>query len=213
MTEVKMTIHQALAELKVLESRVNSAINNGIYCQVNIEKNNVIEGMKVKDYEDTIIRASYDKSNDLLKRIWAIKTAVNQSNAVKEIEVAGKKYTVATAIWMKQYGIDMKKALLSNMKAQYSVCRRKADKHNETRAEKAEKYVLEMYGNKEGKVDAKAIEEDKNRHIEMNTMKILDPIDINKKIEELEAEIDGFMSEIDAALSVSNALTTIEFSY
>lgn len=212
-TTEKMSIHRCLAELKILDDRIKDAIEDGVFCQVNIEKNEKIEGLIVKDYIDTVINASYDKANDLIRRRDAIRMAVNNSNAITKVTVAGNEYTVATAIWLKQYGMDLKKKLLNQMKSQYSICRKKADVHNESRLAKAEKYVLEMYGSKESKPDLKAIEEDKKKHMDANTMNILDPINIQEKINVLESEISNFLAEIDAALSVSNALTEVEITY
>ena len=44
-------------------------------------------------------------------------------------------------------------------------------------------------------------------------MEIVDPIGITAEIERLEAEINAFAVEVDAALSVSNALTEITVEY
>lgn len=44
-------------------------------------------------------------------------------------------------------------------------------------------------------------------------MELIDPVGLEKRIEELDSMITAFMTEIDAALSVSNALTTIEITY
>ena len=211
-TTEKMTIHKGLAELKILDDRIKRAIEDAVFCQVNIEKNKEIEGLSIEDYENKIIRASFDKVTDLDNRRMAIKTAINQSNAVTKINIGDKEYTVAVAIWLKQYGMETKREKLNTMRTQFSLCRKKADKHNELRAEKAEKYVLELYSTKD-KVDSKEITEEKNKHVAANTMKILDPVGIQKQIELLENEISEFMANIDAALSVSNAITEIEISY
>ena len=50
-------------------------------------------------------------------------------------------------------------------------------------------------------------------YIENNTYDLIDPLDITKVMEALDAEINEFNAEVDAALSVSNALTVIEFEY
>jgi hypothetical protein len=50
-------------------------------------------------------------------------------------------------------------------------------------------------------------------YIENNTYDLIDPLDVAKIMEALDAEINEFNAEVDAALSVSNALTVIEFEY
>ena len=46
-----------------------------------------------------------------------------------------------------------------------------------------------------------------------NTYDIVTGFDIEKVIKELTDRIDAFKAEVDSALSVSNALTVIEFDY
>ena len=52
-----------------------------------------------------------------------------------------------------------------------------------------------------------------NTYIKANTMTLLDPLGIEAKIEELDDMINTFLPEVDAALSVSNAVTTITVEY
>ena len=49
--------------------------------------------------------------------------------------------------------------------------------------------------------------------ITSQTMDVLDPIGAQKTMEELRNNIDAFVTEVDSALSVSNAITTIDFEY
>ena len=58
-----------------------------------------------------------------------------------------------------------------------------------------------------------SIESAKKNYIESNTLDLVDPIGAEKIISELNDEIDSFTSKVDAALSISNAITTIEISY
>lgn len=44
-------------------------------------------------------------------------------------------------------------------------------------------------------------------------MELIDPVNILEKIEALEVEIADFTTEVDSALSVSNALTEITVEY
>ena len=62
-------------------------------------------------------------------------------------------------------------------------------------------------------VDSEAMKALRKTYIENNTYDLVDPMDIAKIIEALDAEINEFNAEVDAALSVSNALTVIEFTY
>ena len=62
-------------------------------------------------------------------------------------------------------------------------------------------------------VDSDAMKALRKTYIENNTYDLIDPLNVTDLIEKLTEEINEFNTEIDAALSVSNALTVIEFEY
>lgn len=61
MTTEKMTVHKALAELKIVDDRIISAINGGTYCVANKHSNEKIKGVPVEDYK-SVIR--------FIRRLW-----------------------------------------------------------------------------------------------------------------------------------------------
>ena len=89
--------------------------------------------------------------------------------------------------------------------------------HLEHAKKKAEQYVLSVIQAqpKESKctVDDDSMKTLRAEYIKNNTYDLIDPIGVAKVMESLTDEIDAFNVEIDAALSVSNAITTIEFEY
>ena len=82
---------------------------------------------------------------------------------------------------------------------------------------KAEQYVLAVIQAqpKDSKmtVDSDAMQSLRKTYIENNTYDLIDPLGVANVIKSLEDEINKFNTEIDAALSCSNALTVIEFEY
>lgn len=62
-------------------------------------------------------------------------------------------------------------------------------------------------------VDSEAMKALRKTYIENNKYDLIDPLDVASIMEKLENEINEFETEVDAALSVSNALTVIEFEY
>ena len=213
MTTEKMTVHKALAEIKVMDNRINSAIYSGVYCLANKHSNEKVKGIAVEDYKK-VMQGYYDKANDLIKRNEAIKKAVVLSNAVTKVKIGDNEYTVAEAIWMKNHGIDNKDELLVRLQQQYNKAQAEILKNNGEELDKrAEQYVIGIYGSKEGKADTEAFEKTKKEFIKVNQYELLDPIGVLKVIEDLEKEIDTFKAEVDAALSTSNAITEIEVTY
>lgn len=209
----KMTVHKALAELKLLDDRIEKAISEGIYCVANKHSNDKIVGIPLDDYIKTM-QGRYDKATDLINRRKAIKRAVVLSNAVTKVSVAGVEYTVAEAIEMKNHGVEFDKMLMNAMNIQYKNAQIQIKQENsKDLEERAEQYVTAIYGQKEGKTNTADIEKVKSDFLTANQYELIDPLHVLNKIENLEKKINDFMAEVDSALSVSNALTEITIEY
>lgn len=208
----KMTIHKALCELKILDSRINNAISSARFCLANKHSNEKVNGVTVEEYQETM-KASYNKASDLIRRREAIKRAVVLSNAKTIVKIGGKEYTVAEAIEMNNHGIDLKLQLKNAMKRQYDSAMTTIISKNSVVDDKATEYVVGLFGQKESKTANEEYEKARKSYIEANTMELIDPVNILEKIEALEVEIADFTTEVDSALSVSNALTEITVEY
>lgn len=209
----KMTVHKALAELKLLDGRIDKAIAEGIYCVANKHSNDKINGIDIEDYKK-LMQGRYDKVVNLIERRKALKKAVTLSNAVTKVTINGNEYTVAEAIEMRNSGILHEDSLRKAMDKQYKKALADIKTRNEGELEeRAEDYVKAMFGQKEGKANTAEAEKLRNEFIANNSYELLDPLKINEKIETLEKHISDFMSEVDAALSTSNALTEITIEY
>lgn len=212
MTKERMSIHKALAELKILDDRIINTISSGTYCVENKHSNEKIKGISLETYK-SIMQGNYDKSTALIKRYDAIKRAVTLSNAVTKVAIHGVKYTVVEAIYMNNLGIKFDEMLLEELRSQYRKAQAKIAKNNEGLQEKAEQYVIGIYGSKEGKVNTDDFEKAQKDFITAHEYELVDPINILEKIEKLEEKITAFKAEVDAALSESNAITMIEIEY
>lgn len=214
MTTEKMTVHKALAELKLLDDRIEKAIAEGIYCVANKHSNDKIGGVPLDDYIK-IMQGGYDKATDFINRQAAIKRAVTLSNAVTKVSVSAVEYTVAEAIWMKKHGMEFYKALMNAMQKHYNTAQMKINLENDggRLEDRAEQYVTAIYGQKEGKTNTADIEKVRADFLTANQYELVDPLHVLDKIENLEKKINDFMAEVDSALSVSNALTEITIEY
>ena len=213
MTTEKMTVHKALAELKIMDDRIVSAINGGTYCVANKHSNDKIKGIYLEEYKKTM-QGCYDKAIDLIKRRNAIKRAVVLSNATTKVNINGVEYTVAEAIEMKNHGVEFDDMLYRTLNSQYLMAQGEILRQNGDDLEKrAEQYVIGIYGSKEGKTNTDDFEKTKKDFITANSYELIDPIKILDKINSLEESISSFRAEVDAALSTSNAVTEIEISY
>ena len=216
MTKEKMTIHKALSELKTMDDRIVKAmsINYVLAVKHSAEK---INGLTVEKFKENM-KSGYQKVVDLIARRDAMKRAVVLSNASTKVKIGENEYTVAEAIEMKNHGMEFRKGLLNRITRAYNEAQNELNRNGgEALEKKAEQYVLAVIAAqpKDSKmsVDSDAMKALRKTYIENNTYDLLDPLNVTKIMDELDAEINEFEVEIDAALSVSNSLTVIEFEY
>lgn len=208
-----MTIHKGLAELKILDGRIKKEIQNGSYCAANKHSNEKINGIPIEDFRKTV-QGTYDKVTDLISRRKAIKKAVVLSNAKTTVKIADMEYTVAEAIEMKNHGFEFETMLINVMDMQYKQAQAEVNRQNGNNLEeRADQYVTAIYGQKEGKTNSADIDKVRKDFLEANSYEIVDPINVQDKVEALRQKIDAFMADVDSALSVSNALTEITIEY
>lgn len=213
MTKETLNIHQALVELKMLEKRIEAAINEGEWVVANKHSNSKISGVDLQDFKDNV-KSRHQKVTSLIARAEAIKRAVVNSNAVTKVVIAGKEYTVAEAIEMKNHGIERKKSLIFRLNKDYSHAKADADRANGIELERrADDYVRTMLGTTDVKGMTAEVQKMREDFITAQTMELVDPIGVLKQMELLNEEVTAFETNVDAALSVSNALTTIEVTY
>ncbi len=215
MTAETMTVHKALAELKILGGRIEGAILSGDFVITKKNNQDTVKGKTVEQYKAKTTEA-FQKASDLIRRRNAIKDAVVVSNAKTMVKIGDKEYTVVEAIEKKNHGMDYYIQLRDILRQQLSKQKTELEKHNASLQQKAEQFAVAMMGGKDVKdvkTDSDEYVASMNTYIKANTMTLLDPLGIEAKIEELDDMINTFLPEVDAALSVSNAVTTITVEY
>jgi len=213
MVNEKMTVHEALSEMKRMDSRIQSAINDAMFVATKTHSSKQVIGMDVEKFKDDA-KAAYDKVTSLIDRRNAIKRAITLSNAKTMVEINGKQYTVAEAIDMKDHGCELVEWLVDRMSIQLNAAKKKVD-YNESKEFQTsiENYLISMFGAKEAKTASAEIQKAREDFIAMKSVELIDPLNISEKIQRLTDDISAFTSKCDSALSVSNALTTIEIEY
>lgn len=213
MVKETMTVHEALSELKRMDGRIQDAINDATFVATKTHSSKQVNGKDVEKFKDNA-RASYDKVNDLINRRNALKRAITLSNARTTLEINGKQYTVAEAIDMKSCGCLFTQLLIDTMTAQLNRANKNLDYNESKEFQKAaDDYLVAMFGPKEAKIASDEIRKAREDFIAMKSIDIVDPLNISEKIQKLTDDVTAFISKCDSALSVSNALTTIEFEY
>lgn len=211
MTE-KMTVHEALAELKVLDARIQKKISDTTFVVSNKHNNTRISGATIQEFS-LATQAEYNSIRTLINRRNAIKRAVTRSNAIQTVQIAGNEYTIAEAIEMKNHGLENLNSLKYQLEIQLAKAQREANKENSTLSSRVEQYISSICPGTDKKNLSEEIVKLQAEFIVNQTTELVDPLKVASKIEELNKQIDTYMAKVDSALSVSNALTEIEVEY
>lgn len=207
---MEMNITRALAELKLLDSRINKEMKIDF---VTIKKNSadkVKRGTTTIDDFNKDVKAKYDSITDLIERRDNIKSAIVKSNATTHVVIGGVSMTVADAIERKT-SITYRQSLLRQLKTSYASAEQALQTENMRLERVAEDMINNMIGGEaKGNKDVVAnANEVAKQYVENNKIILVDPISIVTKMDTLEREIDTFLAEVDYILSTSNSLTTI----
>ena len=211
MTTEKMSVHRAMRERKMLEKKIEDAIQNLSFVTFTTKGADSVSGVK-KDKKMEFMRSDSQQLNDWLAREQAIDIAIAQSNATATVVIAGMTYTVAQAIKMKNSIIEAKHCLLIKMIDQLNYAQRNIESNNRNLENRANDRLRAIFGNVTS-ANAQDAEAAKKAFVENETCVMVDPLNIEKVIKDLRNEIDAFSSEVDAVLSESNAVTMIEINY
>ncbi len=128
-------------------------------------------------------------------------------------------YTVAGAISLRSrmrgsgsYGndADFERTLLNRMKKELDKHLLDADTKNKQLETTAENMRLSILG-KDSKTKEDKPLEVVTAYVKENTTELIDPLDVKKKINEIQEKRDKLLSELDTQIKVSNATTFVEF--
>jgi hypothetical protein len=200
MTSISVT--QALAEIKLLRDRIDSALSDSEFMMVKTKKSLVDA-----DKFGTQARASYQSFNDLVARYNKLKSAIVISNATTRVTIAGKEYTVAEAVERKR-SIKFEEKLLQKMKEQYYQTNKEYNAHLEAQQARVDRLLSQELG-KDSKTSVEVVKALSETFLAENKAELLDPLKLGDKIKLLTEEIRSFETTVDYTLSESNGRTTI----
>lgn len=203
-----ITITQALSELKMLDLRINGLIAELTPTAMSTGKDGIVNGFKTNEEFDKHTKAKWDSLNDLIKNRDSIKAGIVHSNATTKVKIGSDELTVASAIERK-HSIEYRKTLLSRLKGTSRSINQQFEKAEQTLASKASD-ILNNSNVGEGDVAENYKKAQLDLITEVYKPKLHDPLDVKTAIEKLDNEITEFETNVDYALSVSNATTYID---
>lgn len=205
----KISITEALCELKLYDSKITKAVTNARYIGATKKSSDKV-GVIKRDTFEANAKSGYQSVTDLISNRNKLKSAIVQSNAITEVEVAGNKMTVAEAIERKS-SIEYDETLLIELKRQYATATDTVLKENKKVDTQVDK-MLETFMGKDS--DKKIGKDDQDSIVEpyriKNEFELVDPLDLLTEIQKLENDIEEFKANIDICLTLSNSTVFIE---
>lgn len=203
---MKISIHRALAELKLLDKRINKRIQKAAsFCMPVKKGTKLVGGKRVEDYKKDVKR-NLDSILDLIDRREEIKSKIMYSNAVTHVTIAGEEMLVIDALERKN-SLEYLQSLVNKLKYDYSSSIKQIETNNTFLPDKLESHLKAVLG--DNTVKSEEIEVISDAFIERNSLYLLDPVNISDTINDLESKINDFITEVDFVLSESNACTYI----
>ena len=208
----QITVTKALSDLNVLTSRIEKETDKLKVLNTKLKSKKVLKdkNIEVDDFKNEV-KSNYQSILDLIKNRDVIKSAIILSNAKTKVIIAGKEYTVAEAI-DKKNRIELETDLLMKLKSELITKSKQVTNFNDTLEAQIDKEreIMLSGDNAKNKDIVKTAEELATAKRENNSVELVDPLNIEKVINELEDSIMSFKAEVDQQLSISNATTLIE---
>lgn len=217
----KMLVTQALDERDLLVKKINDKIATASFVDTIKPNETNVYAMKMdKNEYAKEAMASYQQIHDLIERFQKIDAAIVASNAKTQIKTSYGTFSVAGAIslrsrlrGMDSYDgkADFEGKLQSKLNGEYNERVRFCDMKNSQLMNTAENMRLSILGRDNKVKDDKPLGV-VEAYVKENTTELVDPLDVKKKLKQLEEKRNVLLTELDTQIKVSNATTFIEIA-
>ena len=149
---MKVSIHRALSELKLIDSRIEKAITEIAPSAIHQKGKDVYNHLPVDEFKKRA-ESSFNSATDLIARKTMIKSKIVESNSKTEIKIGDKKMTVADAITEKS-NIKFKRSLIETIKTRHNGTLALLADNNKKVDENCQKILEYTFGKDQTKVSS-----------------------------------------------------------
>jgi uncharacterized protein YozE (UPF0346 family) len=205
---MKISLHRALAELKLLESKIVKLTKELEPVGIR-QKGKLVNRIYDEETFTKQATAKFQSVNDLIERKVKIKSAIVAANAVTMVKIGTKTMSIADAITYKSL-LSLKKSLIDDLKIKYGRVKADMEAKNILVEQNLQKVLEATFGKDNVKITKDDMDAVRKPFLESNEWLLIDPLNVEETIETLEREVSEFESEVDAVLSEINAVTLVE---
>ena len=215
----KMLVTQALDERDLLTKKIKDKIAKASFVDtVKPNEDKVYDARITKDEFAQDAESAFQQINDLITRFNKIDAAIVASNAATKISTSYGEFTVAGAISLRsrlrgtgshEGNTDFETILKNKMENELAKKLAAAETKNKHLSTTAESMRLSILG-KDTKVKDEKPLEVVEAYVRENTTELVDPLEVQKKVDMLKEKRETLLTELDTQIKVSNATTFIE---
>lgn len=215
----KILVTQALDERDLLVKKIADKIAKASFVDTIKPNEDKVYAKRIgKEEYAKEAGSAYQQIVDLIDRFQKIDAAIVASNAKTEITTSYGTFTVAGAISLRsrmrgmgayEDDADFEGILQDKLRCEYNERVRFCDTKNSQLQSTAESMRLSILGKDSKTKDDKPLGV-VDAYVKENTTGLVDPLDVQKKLELLEEKRNTLLTELDTQIKVSNATTFIE---
>lgn len=221
MMEKKMLVTQALDQRDLLVKKICDKIRKASFTETKKHNEEKVMERRVtqKEFEKEA-RSSYQQIIDLIHWYDKVDQAILRSNAETMIETSYGTMSIANALALRSrlncsnaYDSDsnFEGNLMMKLQEELNEKIRVMEQKNKGLQNMAETMRLSILGK-----DAKTKDETPLKvvdvYVQENTTELIDPLNVRKKINELNERRETILNELDTKIKVSNATTFVEIN-
>lgn len=221
MMEKKMLVTQALDQRDLLVKKICDKIRKASFTETKKHNEEKVMERKVtqKEFEKEA-RSSYQQIIDLIHWYDKVDQAILRSNAETMIETSYGTMSIANALALRSrlncsnaYDSDsnFEGNLMMKLQEELNEKIRVMEQKNKGLQNTAETMRLSILG-KDTKTKDETPLKVVDAYVQENTTELIDPLNVRKKIDELNERRETILNELDTKIKVSNATTFIEIN-
>lgn len=221
MMEKKMLVTQALDQRDLLVKKICDKIRKASFTETKKHNEEKVMDRKVtqKEFEKEA-RSSYQQIIDLIHWYDKVDQAILRSNAETMIETSYGTMSIANALALRSrlncsnaYDSDsnFEGNLMMKLQEELNEKIRVMEQKNKGLQNTAETMRLSILG-KDTKTKDETPLKVVDVYVQENTTELIDPLNVRKKIDELNERRETILNELDTKIKVSNATTFVEIN-
>lgn len=221
MMEQKMLVTQALDQRDLLVKKICDKIRKASFTETKKHNEEKVMERRVtqKEFEKEA-RSSYQQIIDLIHWYDKVDQAILRSNAETIIETSYGAMSIANALALRSrlncsnaYDSDsnFEGNLMMKLKEELNEKIRVMEQKNKGLQNTAETMRLSILG-KDTKTKDETPLKVVDVYVQENTTELIDPLNVRKKINELNERRETILNELDTKIKVSNATTFVEIN-